>query len=170
MVQKQVTAWIERGRRKDAGGRVGIQTRSRLAVLWSDSRLHRRRRLTFLFHCSRGSSPPPGIENQHDERGVACRAARCVHLLQSSQRRAGAGRRSRYDSDGSPTSAGCMQQACWAPCTRRRARLASCLATAAERPTMGAILSNGSANISCSANPNQLDGKRTSRHLRPRSG
>src|SRR5262249_14425840 len=30
-----------------------------------------------------------------------------------------------------------------APCTRRRARLASCLAAVGERPTMGAISSNG---------------------------
>jgi hypothetical protein len=34
-----------------------------------------------------------------------------------------------------------------APCTRLRARLASCLAAVADRPTMGAISSNDTANI-----------------------
>ena len=39
-----------------------------------------------------------------------------------------------------------------APRTRRRARLASCRAAAEVRPTIGAISSNGTANMSCSTN------------------
>ena len=38
------------------------------------------------------------------------------------------------------------------PCTRRRARLASFFVATGERPTMGAIWSNGTANMSCSTN------------------
>ena len=37
-----------------------------------------------------------------------------------------------------------------APCTRRRARLASCRAAVAVRPTIGAMSSNGTSNMSCS--------------------
>jgi hypothetical protein len=49
-------------RREDAGGRVHIQARSRLAVLWSDSRPHRRRRLPVCSTVLGEGSPSPGIE------------------------------------------------------------------------------------------------------------
>jgi hypothetical protein len=39
-----------------------------------------------------------------------------------------------------------------APCTRRRARLASCHTATGVRPTIGAISSKGTANMSCSTN------------------
>src|SRR5438445_1229810 len=45
-----------------------------------------------------------------------------------------------------------------APCTRRRARLASCRAAAGVRPTMGAISSNGRSNMSCSTNATRSGG------------
>ena len=45
-----------------------------------------------------------------------------------------------------------------APCTRRRARLASCRAAVGERPTIGAISSNGTANMSCSTNASRSAG------------
>ena len=45
-----------------------------------------------------------------------------------------------------------------APCTRRRARLASCRAAAGVRPTIGAISSKGTANMSCSTNASRSAG------------
>ena len=48
------------------------------------------------------------------------------------------------------------------PCTRRRARLASCRAAAGERPTIGAISSNGTANMSCSTNASRSAGASSS--------
>ena len=47
-------------------------------------------------------------------------------------------------------------------CTRRRARLASCRVAAALRPTIGAISSNGTANMSCSTNASRSAGARVS--------
>ena len=44
------------------------------------------------------------------------------------------------------------------PCTRRRARLASCRAAAGERPTMVAISSKGTANMSCSTKASRSAG------------
>jgi len=44
------------------------------------------------------------------------------------------------------------------PCTRRRARLASCLAAPGERPTTAASSSNGTANMSCSTNATRSAG------------
>ena len=45
-----------------------------------------------------------------------------------------------------------------APCTRRRARLASCRAAVGERPTIGAISSKGTANMSCSTKASRSAG------------
>ena len=45
-----------------------------------------------------------------------------------------------------------------APRTRRRARLASCLAVAGVRPTMGAISSKGRSNMSCRTNASRSAG------------
>src|SRR5262249_16399017 len=45
-----------------------------------------------------------------------------------------------------------------APCTRRRARLASCRAAAGERRTMEAISSNGTPNISCNTKASRSGG------------
>ena len=45
-----------------------------------------------------------------------------------------------------------------APCTRRRARLASWRAASGERPTIGAISSNGTANMSCSTKASRSAG------------
>ena len=49
-----------------------------------------------------------------------------------------------------------------APRTRRRARLASCLAVAGERPTIGAISSKGRSNMSCRTNASRSAGARVS--------
>ena len=49
-----------------------------------------------------------------------------------------------------------------APRTRRRARLASWRAAVGERPTMGAISSNGRSNMSCSTNARRSAGARRS--------
>jgi hypothetical protein len=48
------------------------------------------------------------------------------------------------------------------PLTFRRARLASCLAATGEHPTMEAISSNGTANMSCSTNPSRSWGAKVS--------
>ena len=53
-----------------------------------------------------------------------------------------------------------------APRTRRRARLASCRAAAVDRPTIGAISSNGNANTSCRTNATRSAGVRASRTAR----
>jgi hypothetical protein len=45
-----------------------------------------------------------------------------------------------------------------ASCTRRRARLASCRVATGERSTIGAISSNGTANMSCSTNASRSAG------------
>ena len=45
-----------------------------------------------------------------------------------------------------------------APCTRRRARLASCLVAVGERPTTGAISSKGTAKRSCNTNARRSGG------------
>ena len=45
-----------------------------------------------------------------------------------------------------------------APCTRRRARLASWRAASGERSTIGAISSNGTANMSCRTNASRSAG------------
>ena len=50
-----------------------------------------------------------------------------------------------------------------APCTRRRARLASCRAAVGVRPTIGAISSKGTANMSCSTNASRSAGASVSR-------
>ncbi len=66
------------------------------------------------------------------------------------------------------------------PRTRRRARLASCRAAVGERPTMGAISSNGRSNMSCSTKRDPLGRRqrlehdeqrrdRPSRRARPRA-
>src|SRR6266566_8741848 len=55
-------------------------------------------------------------------------------------------------------------------CTRRRARLASCLAAVSERPTTLAISSKGTAKRSCSTNARRSAGfevSRTTRSARP---
>jgi hypothetical protein len=44
------------------------------------------------------------------------------------------------------------------PCTRRRARLATCLAASGERPTMMAISSKDTSNRSCRTNASRSDG------------
>src|SRR5215207_7628051 len=49
-----------------------------------------------------------------------------------------------------------------APCTRRRARLASCLAALGERPTMGAISSKGTEYMSCSTKASRSAGAKVS--------
>ena len=48
------------------------------------------------------------------------------------------------------------------PCTRRRARLASWRVASGERSTMGAISSNGTANMSCNTNASRSAGARVS--------
>ena len=48
------------------------------------------------------------------------------------------------------------------PCTRRRARLASWRAAAGERPTTGAMSSNGRLNMSCSTKATRSAGARVS--------
>lgn len=51
----------------------------------------------------------------------------------------------------------------WAPCTRRRARLASCLAAAGVRPTRGPIWPNSTSNRSCQTSTSCSSGVRASR-------
>src|SRR5262249_18872792 len=51
----------------------------------------------------------------------------------------------------------------FAPCTRRRARLATCRAVVGERPTMAAISSKGTANMSCSTNASRSAGASVSK-------
>ena len=48
------------------------------------------------------------------------------------------------------------------PRTRRRARLASCLVAAGERPTIGAISSKGRSNMSCRTNASRSAGANVS--------
>ena len=50
-----------------------------------------------------------------------------------------------------------------APWTRRRPRLASCRVAADDRPTIGAMSSNGIANTSCRTNATRSAGERDSR-------
>ena len=50
------------------------------------------------------------------------------------------------------------------PCTRRRARLASWRAAVGERPTIGAISSNGMANMSCSTKASRSAGRQRLEH------
>ena len=53
-----------------------------------------------------------------------------------------------------------------APCTRLRARLASCRAAVEDRPTIGAISSNDTPNMSCSTNASRSAGSSASSHDR----
>ena len=92
----------------------------------------------------------PRVGAQHDIR-VEDRDERVEVALRGTRRR-----RRRRPRAGAARSASGTGRA--APCTRRRARLASCRAAVGERPTIGAISSNGTANMSCSTNASRSAG------------
>ena len=91
----------------------------------------------------------------HRRRRAAPRPGRAPRAAPRSRRRArrrGTRRRPRAACSRSASGTACS------PRTRRRARLASCRAASGERSTIGAISSNGTANMSCSTNASRSAG------------
>ena len=136
------------GRHDDAGGAVD----ERGAHVRREPREHHRPaghglraadddRRVGIGHASVGAQDDVGVEHGHERVEVALRGPR-----RRRRRRPPAGARGPDRAPGA------------SPCTRRRARLASWRAAVGVRPTIGAISSNGTANMSCSTNARRSAG------------